>query len=114
MPFGGHPLDVDYLRLFFPEDQEEIAVFLGTLLLLHLGEAEHRIMPEDSIEALIGWKAKPPREIVSFLVAMEEQEVFPKEILSQVGTFRELVEYVAECSCPLATKSVLSNAASSR
>jgi hypothetical protein len=26
---------------------------------------------------------------------MEEEQVFPKEVLNEVGTFRELVEYVA-------------------
>ena len=100
MPFERHLLDVDYLRLFFSEEQEDMAVLLATRFLEHLNDNDHFIRPDDPIEELLGWETKPTRDIVSFLVAMEELEVFPKEALNHVETFRELVEYVAARSYP--------------
>ncbi len=95
MPSGDHPPGVEHLRLFFAEDQEETALMLARLLLQHLDEANRFIHPDDSLEELIGWGARPDATIVAFLTAMEEEEVFPKEALNEVETFRELVEYVA-------------------
>jgi len=95
MSSGGHPADVEHLRLFFAEDQEETALTLARLLLQHLGEADRFIHPDDSLEELLGWGSKPDVAIVTFLTAMEEEEIFPKEVLNEVETFRELVEYVA-------------------
>jgi len=95
MTFSRQPPDVDYVRLFFPEDQEETAVLLARLLLKHLDDGDRLIRPDDTLEELIGWDVRPTAGIVSFLIAMEEQEIFPKEALACVETFRELVEYVA-------------------
>jgi hypothetical protein len=99
-----HPSDVDYIRLFFCEEQEDMAVLLATLLLEHLNDNDHFIRPDDPVEELLGWETKPTREIVSFLIAMEEQEVFPKEALNRVETFRDLVEYVVARSRPVAER----------
>jgi hypothetical protein len=100
MSSGDHSADVEHLRLFFAEDQEETALMLARLLLQHLGEAKRFIHPDDPLEELIGWGAKPDATIVAFLTAMEEEQVFPKEVFNQVGTFRELVEYVAARARP--------------
>ena len=100
MPSGDHPPDVEHLRLFFAEDQEETALILARLLLQHLHEADRFIHPDDPLEELIGWGALPDATIVAFLTAMEEEQVFPKEVLDEVETFRELVEYVATRSRP--------------
>jgi hypothetical protein len=83
------------LRLFFTGEQEALAVSLAKLFLEHLDDSDYFVRPDDPIEELIGWGTKPVPEIVSFLKTMEEQEVFPKEALAHVETFRELVEYVA-------------------
>jgi hypothetical protein len=100
MPSVVYLPDVEHLRLFFAEDQEETALMLARLLLRHLGEADRFIHPDDSVEELIGWGARPDTTIVAFLTAMEEDEVFPKEVLSEIQTFRELVVYVAARSHP--------------
>src|SRR5882672_3465653 len=95
MSSGDHLSDVGHLRLFFPEDQEETALLLACLILQHLGEADRFILPDDLVEELIGWGTKPDAAIVAFLTAMEEEQVFPKEVLNEVETFRELVAYIA-------------------
>jgi hypothetical protein len=100
MPSGDHSPDVDHLRLFFPEEQEETALMLARLLLMHLDETDRFIHPDDPVEELIGWGARPDATIVAFLTAMEEEQIFPKEVLNEVETFRELVEYVAARSRP--------------
>jgi hypothetical protein len=100
MPSGDHPSDIEHLRLFFAEDQEETALMLARLVLQHLGEADRFIHPDDPLEELLGWGAKPDAAIVTFLTAMEEEQIFPKETLNEVETFRELVEYVAARSRP--------------
>lgn len=94
MSSGEHSPGIEHLRLFFAEDQEETALMLARLLLRHLDEAGRFIHPDDSVEELIGWGALPDATIVAFLTAMEEKQVFPKEVLNEVQTFRELVEYV--------------------
>ena len=95
MPCDDHPANVEHLRLFFSEDQEETALNLARLILQHLDEADRFIHPDDPVEELIGWGAKPDATIVAFLTRMEEKQVFPKETLNEVETFRELVEYIA-------------------
>lgn len=107
MTFSGHLSNADYIRLFFPEEQEDIAVSLAQLFLDHLDEDDRLIRPDDPIGELIGWETKPAREIVSFLVTMEDQEVFPKEALACVETFRDLVEYVAARSVTRAPRGLL-------
>jgi hypothetical protein len=100
MPCGGHAPDVEHLRLFFAEDQEGTALALARLFLKHLGEADRFIHPDDLVEDLIGWRVRPDTTIIAFLTAMEEEQVFPKEALNSVDTFRELVEYVSARSRP--------------
>lgn len=95
MPLGYQFSNLDYLRLFFTDDQEETAIMLARLFLDHLDDEDRLIRPEDTMEDLVGWDTKPVATIIAFLVAMEEEDVFPKEALSEVETFRELVEYVA-------------------
>jgi len=95
MPSVVHLPDVEHLRLFFAEDQEETALMLARLILQHCDKADRFIHPDDSVEELIGWGVRPDTTIVAFLTAMEEDQVFPKEILSEMETFRELVAYVA-------------------
>jgi hypothetical protein len=100
MSSGDHPADVEHLRLFFSEDQEETALMLAHLILQHLDETNRFIHPDDPVEELIGWGVKPDATIVAFLTAMEEEQILPKEVLNQVETFRELVEYVTARSMP--------------
>src|SRR5436189_4866390 len=100
MPSAIHSPDIEHLRLFFAEDQEETALMLARFLVQHLGEADRFIHPDDSVEDLIGWGARSDATIIAFLTSMEEGQVFPKEVLSEVETFRELVEYVAARSQP--------------
>lgn len=100
MPCGDYSPGVEHLRLFFAESQEETALALARLFLQHLGEADRFIHPDDLVQDLIGWRVRPDAAIVTFLMAIEEEQVFPKEALNTVDTFRELVEYVAARSSP--------------
>jgi predicted Ser/Thr protein kinase len=100
MPCSDYSPGVEHLRLFFAEDQEETALALARLFLQHLGEADRFIHPDDLVEDLVGWRVRPDATIIAFLTAIEEEQVFPKEALNSVDTFRELVEYVAARSRP--------------
>jgi len=92
---------LDYLRLFFTEEREDMAVHLA--ILKHLGNGSF-IEPEDRMEDLIGWRHKSLAEIVAFIVALEEGGLCPKEAFAEVDTFRELVDYVADRSRTVGAK----------
>ena len=90
---------LDYLRLFFADREEEVAIALARLLRRHR-ESDIIIHPDDPVGELLGWGVVPDRRVRAFLVMMEETAGLPKEAFTEIATFRELVRYAAARSRP--------------
>jgi hypothetical protein len=92
-------VDVEFIRLFFPDPAaEKIACKCARLLAAHIGHRAMLLRPETTLSEIAGWIEISSQRNVNFIMALENELGFElDEFLNDFHhvTFRDLVEHAA-------------------